>query len=69
MSGPTLTGDLVRRIKRYSNEEERQKGKLLSYKKYAAKKYYCTVCDKTMSLYNYADHIKTNLHLKNIETK
>jgi len=31
-----LTGDLSRRIKKYATEEERQRAKLLSYKKYAS---------------------------------
>ena len=65
MSDAILTGDISRWIKKYDTEEERLQGKLLSYKKYAAKKYYCEICDKTMTLYNYSDHIKTNLHNKN----
>ena len=65
MSGPTLTGDLTRRAKKYDTEEERQEAKVRAYKKYAAKKYYCEICKKTMTLYNYSDHIKTNLHLNN----
>jgi len=60
-----LTGDISRRIKKYDTEEERQQAKLMSYKKYAAKKYYCEICDKTMTLYNYSDHIKTNHHITN----
>jgi len=28
-------------------------------------KYYCEICDKTMTLYNYCDHIKTNLYGRN----
>ena len=66
MSGFTLTGNLTRRVKKYDTEEERQQAKLKSYKKYAAKKYYCQICDKTMTLYNYSDHIQTDLHLKKI---
>jgi hypothetical protein len=57
-----LTGDISRRIRKYETEEERQQAKIVSYKKYASKKYYCKICDKTMSIYNYSDHIKTNLH-------
>ena len=60
-----LTGNLTRRIKKYDTEEERQQAKLISYKKYASKKYYCEICDKTMTLYNYTDHIQTNLHNNN----
>ena len=60
-----LTGDISRRIKKYGTDEERQRAKLMSYRKYKAKKYYCEICDKTMTLYNYSDHIKTNLHTTN----
>ena len=66
MSGSTLTGELTRRIKKYNTEEERQDGKFRSYQKYKNKKYYCEICDKTMTLYNYADHIKTKKHLEKI---
>ena len=59
-----LTGDISRRIKKYATEEERSNAKIVSYKKYAAKKYYCEVCDKTMTLYNYSDHMKTIIHNK-----
>ena len=66
MSGSTLLcGDLTRRVKKYDTEKERNEAKLVSYKKYAAKKYYCEICNKTMTLYNYSDHIKTKLHLNN----
>ena len=65
MSGNTLSGELTRRVKKYDSEEERQQAKLRSYEKYKAKKYYCEICNKTMSLYNYSDHIKTKLHLSN----
>ena len=61
-----LSGVLTRRVKKYDTEEERQEAKLKSYKKYAAKKYFCEICDKSMTLYNYSDHIKTNFHLKKI---
>lgn len=61
-----LTGNISRRIKKYSTEEERCQAKLFSYKKYAAKKYHCIICDKTMTLYNYTDHIKTKIHLTNL---
>jgi len=66
-----LTGNLTRRIKKYDTEEERQHAKLLSYKKYASKKYYCEICNKTMSIYNYSDHILTQLHNNNflLQTK
>ena len=63
MTDTILTGDISRRIRKYYTEEERQQAKLTSYKKYASKKYYCEICDKTMTLYS--DHIKTNLHNKN----
>ena len=66
MSGTTLSGDLTRRVKKYDTEEERQEAKLKAYKKYAAKKYYCEICDKTMTLYNYSDHIKTKIHLNKL---
>jgi len=66
MSESTLTGNLTKRVKKYSTEQERQEGKLRAYQKYAAKKYYCEICDKTMTLYNYSDHIKTKLHLQKI---
>ena len=66
MSETTLTGDLTRRVKKYDTEEERQEAKLKAYKKYAAKKYYCEICDKTMTLYNYSDHIKTKIHLNKL---
>ena len=65
MSETTLMGDLKRRVSRYDTEEERQQAKVRSYEKYKSKKYYCVECDKTMSLYNYRDHITTKLHLKN----
>jgi len=65
MSQSVLFGDLIRRVKKYDTEEERQEAKIRAYKKYAAKKYYCKICDKTMTLYNYRDHIETNRHLKN----
>ena len=65
MSGSILTGNLTRRVRKYDTEEERQEGKLRSYKKYAAKKYYCEICDKTMTLCNYSDHIQTDIHFKN----
>ena len=45
-----LTGELSRRVAKYATDEERQQAKLLSYKKYASKKYYCDACDKTMTL-------------------
>ena len=64
MTAIILTGDISRRIKKYDTDEERQRAKLMSYRKYKAKKYYCEICDKIMSLYNYSDHIKTNLHNK-----
>jgi hypothetical protein len=67
MTAITLTGEISRRIKKYDTEEERQQAKRMSYKKYASKRYYCEICDKTMTLYNYSDHIKTNLHNKNFE--
>ena len=60
-----LTGDIHRRIKKYETEEERNNGKIRSYIKYKSKKYYCTICNKTMTLYNYSDHIKTTIHNKN----
>jgi len=60
-----LTGNISRRIKKYDTEEERQHAKLMSYKKYASKKYYCESCNKTMTLYNYSEHMKTKLHNKN----
>ena len=60
-----LTGIIQRRIKKYATEEEKAEGKLASYKKYASKKYYCQTCDKTMSIYNYSDHVNTKIHLKN----
>ena len=66
MSGSILCGDLTRRVRKYDTEEERQEAKLKAYKKYAAKKYYCETCDKTMTLWNYSDHIKTSIHLKNV---
>ena len=66
MSGQTLTGELTTRIKKYDTEKERQEAKVRSYKKYKAKKYYCSVCDVTMTLYNYSDHIKTQKHLGKI---
>ena len=66
MSGTTLSGDLTRRVKKYETEEERQEAKLKAYKKYATKKYYCKICDKTMTLYNYSDHIKTKIHLNKL---
>lgn len=66
MSGSTLTGELTRRIKKYNTEEERQEGRLRSYQKYKAKKYYCEICDNTMTLYNYSAHIKTKKHLSKI---
>ena len=66
MSTSILSGNLTRRVKKYDTEEERQQAKLISYKKYAAKKYYCEICNKTMTLYNYSDHIQTDLHLKKI---
>ena len=66
MSETTLSGDLTRRVKKYDSEEERQEAKLKAYKKYAAKKYYCEICDKTMTLYNYSDHIKTKIHLNKL---
>ena len=66
MSENILTGNLTRRVRKYDKEEERQEAKLRSYKKYAAKKYYCEICNKEMTLYNYRDHIKTQLHLKNM---
>ena len=50
MSETILSGELTRRIKKYDTEEERQQAKLASYKKYASKKYYCEVCNKTMSI-------------------
>ena len=59
-----LTGDLTRRIKKYDTEKERQEGKKRAYEKYKAKKYYCEICNKTMTLYNYREHIETKLHLK-----
>ena len=64
-----LTGNLTKRIRKYDTEEERQQGKLISYKKYASKKYYCEICDKTMTLYNYTDHIQTKLHNNNNNNK
>jgi hypothetical protein len=63
--GTTLTGELSRRVAKYATDEERQQAKLMSYKKYASNKYHCGICNKTMSIYSYADHIKTNLHNKN----
>jgi len=33
-----LTGDISRRIRKYDTDEERQGAKVISYKKYAAKK-------------------------------
>ena len=69
MSETILSGNLNRRVKKYDSEEERQEAKLKAYKKYAAKRYYCEICDKTMSLYNYSDHIKTKLHLNNLSFK
>jgi len=60
-----LTGNIPIRIKKYRTEEERQYGKWLAYKKYADKKYHCQICNKTMTLYNYSDHLKTKIHLKN----
>ena len=65
MSESILSGNLTRRVKKYDTEEERQEAKLKAYKKYAAKKYYCEICDKTMTLYNYSDHIKTKIHMNN----
>ena len=65
MSAPILTGVISRRVAKYATEEERQQAKLMSYKKYASKKYYCEICDKTMTLYNYSDHINTKVHNKN----
>ena len=69
MSENILSGNLIRRIKKYDTEEERQEAKIRSYKKYAAKKYCCKLCNKTMTLYNYSDHIKTKFHLKNMPIK
>ena len=66
MSENILSGDLPRRITKYDTDEERQQGKLRAYKKYAAKKYHCEICNKIMSIYNYSDHVKTKLHLKNL---
>ena len=66
MSENILTGILTKRVRKYDTEEERQEAKLRSYKKYSAKKYYCEICNKTMTLYNYRDHIKTQLHFKNM---
>ena len=66
MSENILTGNLTRRVRKYDTEVERQAAKLRSYEKYAAKKYYCEICNKEMTLYNYRDHIKTQLHLKNM---
>jgi len=60
-----LTGVISRQVAKYATEEERQQAKLMSYKKYASKKYYCEICDKTMTLYNYSDHINTKVHNKN----
>ena len=60
-----LTGELSRRVAKYATEEECQQAKLMSYKKYASKKYYCNVCDKTISIYSYTDHINTKVHNKN----
>ena len=66
MSAPTLTGELTRRVRKYNTEEERQEGKLRAYRKYAAKKYYCEICDKTMTLHNYSRHIESLGHLERI---
>jgi hypothetical protein len=65
MSAPILTGNLTRRVSKYDTEEERQHAKIMSYKKYASKKYHCFVCDKTMTLSNYSDHKQTQVHNKN----
>jgi hypothetical protein len=43
----TLTDDISRRMTKYATEEQRQQAKLMSYKKCAAKRYYCETCDKT----------------------
>ena len=66
MEPSILVGDITRRVKKYDTEEERQEGKLKAYKKYAAKKYYCKICDKTMTLYNYSRHIEPLGHLERI---
>ena len=65
MSASILTGVISRRIAKYDTEEERQQAKLMSYKKYHLKKYYCEICNKIMTLYNYSDHINTKVHNKN----
>jgi len=52
MSAPILTGVISRRVAKYATDEERQQAKLVSYKKYHSKKYYCEICDKTMTLYS-----------------
>jgi hypothetical protein len=67
--GVVLTGIMTRRIKKYASEEERNQAKLTSYKKYASKKYYCQTCDKTMSIYNYSDHLNAKAHLNKLSQK
>jgi len=57
-----LTGNLTRRIKKYATEEERNRAKFESYKKYASKRYYCETCDKTLSIYSYSVHMKSKIH-------
>ena len=66
MAAFITTGDFTPRIKKYNTEEERQEAKMRSYKKYAAKKYYCEICDKTMTLHNYSRHIESLGHLERI---
>jgi hypothetical protein len=52
MTASILTGELSRRVAKYATDEERQQAKLVSYKKYHSKKYYCEICDKTTTLYS-----------------
>ena len=52
---------------RYKNDEDKRNGYLEAQRKYNSKKWHCEHCDKSYSIASKSRHMKTKIHIKNVE--
>ena len=60
-----MNNGVHRQGKKYDNEEDKRKGYLEAQRRYNSKKWKCLFCNKTLSLSNKAQHLKTKIHIHN----
>ena len=64
-----MENPIHRQYTKYTNEEDRRKGLLEAFLRYATKPWMCDICDKTILKGNKSKHLKSKKHTRNTVVK